>query len=223
MTKKKEEIIIEEKIDHGFDRGLDYADIKKKLIDKFNELEEQIAKLDENDKAYDRRKKVLSNKLIYCLVSLIQLKNGCRIIEACKSIKIFFNKENIKDKILVKIAKSESTKSKEKKGKTIRFKTKPRFRKIVFPSKWINFEITPEIKGYLENIKIINLKQRVLDYLRKYFQCNTHSLRYAFINYMLYEKKIEMNLVAKFVGHVNVAQLVRYSQAKNAEGIFDID
>ncbi len=88
---------------------------------------------------------------------------------------------------------------------------------------WIEFEITPELNDYLNAIPIINLKQRVLDFLLTNFKCNTHSLRYAFINYMLYEKKVEMTLVAKFVGHVDVSMLVRYSQNKNADNIFDLD
>ena len=40
---------------------------------------------------------------------------------------------------------------------------------------------------------------------------------------MLYEKKIEMPLVAKFVGHSSVGQLVRYTQLKNTNKLFDLD
>ena len=213
------DIEIEEKVETGFDKGIDYADMKKKLIDAYNDNINNLIKLDQDAKDYDSKKRILNNKVIYTIVAMIQLRNGCRIIEACKAIKIFFKKKDLNEKILVKLAKSECLKKKHNRV----FKTKARFRKIVFPTKWVDFTLSEEIIGYLDNIRIVNLKQRVLDYLIKYFKCNTHSLRYAFINYMLYEKKVEMTLVAKFVGHVDVSQLVRYSQNKNADNIFDLD
>ncbi len=198
------------KISQGFDRGIDYIDIKKKLISKYNEIQDTIIKLDTDSKDYDSKKRIWNNKLIYCIISLIQLKNGCRIIEACKAIKLFFKDNDFKSKVVVKIAKSAAG------GK------KARFRKIAFPN-WIEFELTDDLINYLSLIRTVNLKQRVLDFLLKEFKCNTHSLRYALINYMLYVKKIEMGLVAKFVGHVNVNQLVTYTSNKNADGIFDLD
>lgn len=217
MTKYTE---VEEKVDAGFDRGVNYIEMKNKLIEKYISLTDDLAKLDSGSKDYDSKKRIINNKIIYCVVSCIQIRNGCRILEACKAIKLFFKNNNLDNKILVKLAKSECAK-KKKNGKT--FVTKARFRKIIFPTKWIDFEITPEIKEYLDAIPVINLKQRVLDFLLKYFDCNTHSLRYAFINYMLYDKKVEMTLIAKFVGHVDVSQLVRYSQNKNADKIFELD
>lgn len=215
MSKEKYLEVIEG-VETGFDRGIDYKDIKQKLIDKYKA---QLKELDNTRlSAYDR--KCLLNKQLYCLVAMIQLCNGSRILEACKALKIFFKKENTNEKILVKIAKSECVKT-DKNGDE--YTTKPRFRKMRFPGGWIEFIQTPDLTNALKKIKVKNLKQRVLDYLLKYFDCNTHSLRYAFINFMLYEKKIEMGLVSKFVGHSNTAQLVRYSQNKRADELFDID
>lgn len=207
----------------GFDRGIDYNEIKNKLIDKYNELLVKIEDLNEKEKNYESQKRILINKVIYNLVALIQLKNGSRIIEACKATKFFFKngKSKLDKKVTVKIAKSESIKyTKETKEQ---YTTKPRYREIKFPINWIEIKFFDNIKSYLENIKIINLKQRVLDYLLSYFSCNTHSLRYAYINFLLYEKDIKPELVAKMVGHVNTNQLTRYSQLKNLDKIFDID
>lgn len=215
MPKEKYLEVIEG-VDHGFDRGIDYKEIKQRLIDKYKE---QLKALDDNNMSvYDR--KCMVHKQIYCLTAMLQLCNGSRILEACKAIKIYFDKKNFTEKILVKIAKSECTKINRDGDE---YTTKARFRKMRFPNGWIEFELTKELENALEKIKVINLKQRVLDYLLKYFDCNTHSLRYAFINFMLYDKKVETTLVSKFVGHSNTAQLVRYSQNKKAEELFDID
>ena len=40
---------------------------------------------------------------------------------------------------------------------------------------------------------------------------------------MIYEEKRQSNDVAKFVGHVNVNQLVTYTQQKNCDKIFELD
>ena len=56
-----------------------------------------------------------------------------------------------------------------------------------------------------------------------HFNSNTHSLRYAYINYMLYTKKIEMNIVSKIIGHVNCSQLTTYTQQKNSDKTLQMD
>lgn len=217
-TEEYEELREELKISHGFDRGIDYDDIKKKLIEKFNQLTKEL-----KDKVFKNKSssRFLHNKIIYVITSLIQLKNSCRIIESCAAIKVFFNKGKFDERIIVKIAKSECPKKKKDTGEE--YITPRRNREIAFPSNWIDFQLTNDFKVYLNMISIRKLKQRVLMYLLREFNSNTHSLRYATINHLLYKRKIEMGLVAKFVGHVNVNQLVRYSQQKNADKIFDID
>ena len=55
------------------------------------------------------------------------------------------------------------------------------------------------------------------------FSCNTHSLRYAFINHMIYVENRPLPDIAKFVGHKNINQLVTYTQQKNCNKIFDLD
>ena len=76
---------------------------------------------------------------------------------------------------------------------------------------------------YIGKIPLDKIKKRVLDHLLKYYSCNTHSLRYAYINFMIYNQKNEPSLVAKHVGHSNLNQLIRNTQNKQADKLFDVD
>jgi integrase len=207
------------KIAQGFDRDIDYKTMKNKLIETYKG---ELIKLNKDLKPATR--KIIVNKLIYLLIAMIQLRNGARISEACTAMREFIKDKNFEDKVVVKIAKSESIKTKKTGEK---YKTKIRYRKIMFPSTWINMNKFKKklklIDRYILYIKEERLKKRVLDFLLKNFNCNTHSLRYAFINYMLYDQKKEMAAVAKFVGHSNINQLVTYTQLKNTDQIFDLD
>lgn len=212
----------EHEVAKGFDRDVDYEDIKQRLIAKYEELALGLDVLDIEAKNYVIQKRFMIHKVIYCIIAMIQLRSGSRIIEACRAAKIFIKKDKYQSKVNVKIAKSESLK---KKSNGDEFTTEARYRKMAFPHKW--FTLTPNILEFVKfHIKMIpskNLKQRVLDFLLKEFKCNTHSLRYAFINYMLIDKKKEITVVAKFIGHVNVNQLVRYTQQKKVDEMFDDD
>jgi len=98
----------------------------------------------------------------------------------------------------------------------------------MFPNSWFtNCEIYELIKK-LNNMheKLINsdsLNVAICKYMIHNFKCNTHSLRYASINYMLFKQKKSMCVVAKFVGHKNINQLVTYTQQKKCDQIFDLD
>lgn len=208
----------EEKIDKGFDRGVDFVKMKDKLI---SELGINHLKWLAEENEYE--KKVTLNKLIYIMISLIQLRNGCRISEACEAIIKFIKSENLTKKVVVKIAKSEGMKYNNKtKEKNFH---KARYRKIMLPLDWIEENIFEEIrdaKPLALNVKGSLLRQRVRDYLFKNHECNTHSLRYACINYLIYEQKRPLNDIAKFVGHSNINQLVTYTQTINTDKIFDL-
>jgi hypothetical protein len=208
----------EDKLAEGFDRGIDFNDMKDNLIEDYVLTKCKIEELKPKTKSYAFHKKVLFSRLIYCLIAMIQLRNGSRIIEACTSFPMFLL-GGLDNKVVVRIAKSKCIKYKKETGE--KYLTKTRFRKMIFPSQWIDIYDEEEVKKYFEEIKDKRLAKRVLDYLLLHHKCNTHSLRYAFINYMLYEKKKEMTIVAKFIGHSNVMQLVRYSQNKQAEKLFD--
>jgi len=149
------------------------------------------------------------------------LKNGSRISEACKAFRLFIKNKNFMDKVVVKISKSECIKYKKETKEM--FVTKIRNRQMKYPSDWVFLDYEKSMEKNLDGIDNDHLQQRVLDFMLKNFQCNTHSLRYSFINYMLFVKKKEMALVAKFVGHTDVNNIVRYTQTKNLDHMFDMD
>lgn len=206
----------------GFDRGVKFPEIKKSLIDTYNETLLDFKTLDSADRYYTSKKRKRGHKLLYLLISMIQLFNGSRISEACKAFRIMMETRNFEDKVKVKISKSESIKY-NKDGE--QFTTKARYRFIAFPLGWVSKKDVPEnhIYCYIFYVKEDAIKTRVLNYLLKHHECNTHSLRYAYINHMLYEKKTEPTLVAKHVGHSSTAQLVRYTQRIESDKLFDME
>jgi integrase len=209
----------EEEINQGFDRGVDFKSIKEKLI---NDLDRNYENLQTEQDLYE--KQCILNKLIYIMISLVQLRNGSRISESCNAMLKFMNTEDLTQKVHVKIAKSEGMKynNKTKKKKM----SKARYRKMMFPLDWINKDLFDDIKKQKPIalcVKDSLLRQRVRDYLLKNQNCNTHSLRYACINYLIYDEKRPLNDVAKFVGHSNINQLVTYTQNINTDKIFDLN
>jgi hypothetical protein len=207
----------------GFDRGIDYVPTKKLLVDKYNSFVKTYNEITDDTQNAELYRRRLLNRIVYLLIAMVQLRNGSRISEAVAAFSKFMkdsDKLSDKFKVMVKISKSESKKY-DKDGDP--YMTKPRYRKIKFPYTWITLELLSDIKVQYNNIQDKNLKKRVLDFLRMNFRFNTHSLRYAFINYMIYVEKRPINDVAKHVGHANISQLVTYTQQKNSDQIFDLD
>lgn len=211
-----------EQISQGFDRNVDFKAKKNDLVQAYVETMHKYIKLDPDDRYYSSKKRKIVHRLIYLIIAMTQLINGSRISEACYAVRGFADADEPCKKIsvVVKIAKSESVKY--KKGTKETYTTKARYRSMRLPTKWITIDFDI-VKDYLANIDNDNLKKRVLDYLLKHHDCNTHSLRYAFINHMLYHEKKEPSIVAKFVGHSNLDQIVRYTQRKESDKIFEMD
>lgn len=208
----------EPEIAKGFDRGLDFDDIKNRLIDKFKKLKEEYKNLDQEEKYFKRRKKMKIQKIMYTCVALIQIRNGARISEAVEAFKLIINKKKFNIPVTIKIAKSGCKRFNRrlKKWKI----TKTRYRKIYFPNEWINIKsLNDEFINYSKVINNKTLQKRVLDYLLYNFDCNTHSLRYCYINYALYIKKVPLEIVSKIVGHSTQTQIMAYVQNKNCEDI----
>jgi len=164
---------------------------------------------------------------------MIQLRNVSRITEAINAFKTFVDK-GIEFRAIIKICKSEAiktawVKSADGKVKTQkRIITKPRYREIMFPITWLNkININKLIKQIIELNKSLMenvlLKKSICKYMERHFDTNTHSMRYALINHLIYVEKRPITDVAKFVGHRNVNQLVTYTQQKNTDQIFDLD
>lgn len=201
----------------GFDKGIDYEPMKEKLIKEYNEMTNKLSNLDANDIFYERKKRVIITKIIYLLIAMIQLGNGSRISEAVKFFMLYLFENAANEELTIKISKSESIKYRNGE-KTI---TKPKFRKMHMID-WITLINIEDIKNILKDKDINKLNKRVLDYMINHFKCNTHSLRYACINNLIYVEKMPLNSVAKYVGHSGLGQITRYTQNKNCEKIFDI-
>lgn len=186
---------------YSFDKKLDYETIKKQIDDKIFELTNQI-----NDNYNEHKIKALSN----CTIAVIQLTNGSRISEAIKATD-FFIQNTSKKSTHVKISKRKDNVS----------------RVMKLPS-----NITPQI---LEMIKMVfkqynvqnqndidKLSSKTRTYLYSNFdKINTHSLRYALINYLSIKKLVPLNLVSKIVGHKNLNQLINYTQNHHVEDMLD--
>lgn len=199
-------------ISTGFDRGLDYENIKNKLVD-------SIAK---NHAEYKKDPtRIKFNRLAYEVIGAIQLRNAARISEACKSF-IAFMKKGIDKRVIVKISKSDATKI----TKTGEMKKMPaRYREIVWPT-WFEPGIYKTLKEseFLEELIVSHrFTKRVLDHLLNHHDTNTHSLRYACANYLLYQEERPALDVAKFMGHRNGNTILTYCQKKNVDQIYDID
>jgi len=203
------------KVAVGFDRGIDYLVIKERLVKNIQMNYEKFL---------DSQKKITLSRLIYALIACIQLRNGSRISEAVKAFAIFI-KKGIDARVVVKISKSDGHYKDKKTGEMKQKKI--RYREMMFPKNWFEnldfWEMIKKKKYTKQLIESGRLKKRVLDYMAINFDCNTHSLRYAFINHMLYVEKRPPEDVAKFVGHIDTTMLTRYTQLKNCNKIFDLD
>jgi len=133
----------------------------------------------------------------HLIIALIQLRNGSRISEAIRGFKEWV-KSN-KNEIYVMVSKKKRVEE----------------RLMVIPS---------EVERYrLECIDLLDLndnvlRERVRAILYYYFKINTHSLRYAFITYLL-RSGVNPALVSKLIRHSRLDTLLHYVQAKESDNI----
>lgn len=185
---KKKRKIISENLNGTFDKGLNYSDAHKIFSDEINLLINQ-----------DYLNLHELTRLTYLVISLIQLQNGSRISETINALKIFIYDLDCKVAVI--------TIAKRKDGYR---------RKILLPES-INQEIIERIKPVIKDDSIEELSKKVRMFLTRHYGWNTHSLRYALINYLAIEKKVPINLVSKLVGHKNMNQLLTYTQNKHVD------
>jgi len=138
-----------------------------------------------------------NNTKCYLIVALIQLRNGSRISESIRAFKEWI-KTN-KTEVYVKVSK----------------KKKPEERLMIIPNEIINYRL------YCVDLLDINdkvLRERVRATLYYYFKLNTHSLRYAFITYLL-RNNVNPAIVSKIVKHSRLDTLLKYVQVKESESV----
>jgi integrase len=135
------------------------------------------------------------------VILLIQLRNGSRIGEAIEAAKAFC--ETKATAVRVRIEK-------HKEGDT---------RLMVLPEELRGKEGKEYLaQACLRLAKVKNPKSAVKVYCKATYGFNTHSLRYAYITYLL-SKGVNPSLVAKITGHKNLSYILHYTQLKTAEDI----
>jgi len=128
----------------------------------------------------------------YYMLYLIQLRNGSRIGEALEAFKQF-----VKEKKRIVTVRVE-----KRKDNVMRY--------MVLPED-LTIDNILECREWVDRISLSSVK----NYIRNKLNINTHSLRYAFITYML-KKKVSPSIVSKITGHKNLNYILAYTQEKTA-------
>jgi len=137
----------------------------------------------------------------YAIILLIQLRNGSRVSEAIEALRRFI--ESGEKKVEVRVRKHKNLE----------------YRLMVLPKELSHKDLMP-CKPVLEEVDDMKLKKRVQLYARKELGINTHSLRYAFITYLL-KKGVSPSLIAKITHHKNLNYILTYTQQKTADKILE--
>ncbi|MEO3994088.1 MAG: tyrosine-type recombinase/integrase [Desulfurococcaceae archaeon TW002] len=134
-------------------------------------------------------------KRCYDSVLLVQLRNGARISEAVAAYLQFLSNRGRRQEVFV---------AKHRDGTR---------RLIVVPE---------EVLACHEfaSIPVDKLIHRIKNYSIREYGINTHSLRYAFVTFLI-EKGVNPVLVAKITQHKNIRHLLTYTQQKAADQLLE--
>jgi integrase len=132
---------------------------------------------------------------------LVQLRNGSRIGEAIEATKAFCNTKEYN--IRVKVEKHKGTDT----------------RLMVLPEELRDRQGREYLaQACIRLSKVKNAVNAVKLYCRRTYGFNTHSLRYAYVTYML-SKGVNPSLVAKITGHKSLSYILHYTELKTAEDL----
>lgn len=151
---------------------------------------------------YNKLVKLTKNNNIYtkCYASILltQLRNGARVSEAVRAFREFLRTNN--NIVYIKV-------SKKKKEET---------RMIVIPPEILDLDL---IDCYdLVNDSDSKVSNKIAQWSLSHLKVNTHSLRYAFITYLL-KQNVNPAVIAKITKHSKLDYILTYTQAKQAEEI----
>jgi integrase len=133
----------------------------------------------------------------YFTIALIQLRNGSRISEAIRAFKEWV-KTN-KTEIYVNVSKKKHNE----------------LRLMIIPNEISQYRL---LCVDLLEVNDKRLRNRILSTLYYYFKFNTHSLRYAFITYLL-RNNVNVAIVSKLIKHSKLDTLLSYVQVREAERV----
>jgi site-specific recombinase XerD len=128
---------------------------------------------------------------------LIQLRNGSRISEAIRAFKEWVRSN--KTELYVNVSKKK--------------REEPRL--MIIPNEIAHYRL------YCVDLLDVDdkvLRERVRATLYYYLKLNTHSLRYAFITYLL-KNNVNVAVVSKLIKHSKLDTLLHYVQVKEAEKV----
>jgi integrase len=138
-----------------------------------------------------------NNTKCYLIIALIQLRNGSRISESIRAFKEWIRTS--KTEIYVRVSK----------------KKKHEDRLMVIPQEIQQYRmLCVELLDVDDRV----LRERVRAILHYYFKINTHSLRYAFITFLL-RSGVNPALVSKIIRHTRLDTLMSYVQIKESDRI----
>ena len=144
---------------------------------------------------------MLSSRSPYDVVLLVQLRNGSRVGEAVEAT-VRFCKAG-QDQVLVRVEKHRDGDQ----------------RLMVLPEELRSSEgrqLLSEACAALSALR--NPKAAVKVYCRRAYGFNTHSLRYAFVSYLL-KKGVSPSIVAKITGHRSLDHILHYTEVRLAEEV----
>ena len=189
-------------MNYAWDQGLDYERTYKMLV---KELEKTRKK--EGVRALARR--------TYLVVLLTQLRNGSRVREAIDAVIEFYKQK--KKVVEVRVEK----------------KKKEEFRKMVLPKEVTREDLEiagPRLMALIEKYesredlsekeKKNRITATISTWAKKSLGINTHSLRYAFITYLL-KKGYSPTIIAKMTHHSKLDMILSYTQQKTADQILE--
>jgi integrase len=133
----------------------------------------------------------------YLAIALIQLRNGSRISEAIRAFKEWV--KTSKTELYVRVSKKKNYET----------------RLMIIPAEIQQLRL---LCVDLLGVEDRALRNRVSATLYYYFKWNTHSLRYAFITYLL-KNNINVAIVSKLIKHSRLDTLLHYVQVKEAEKV----
>jgi integrase len=92
------------------------------------------------------------------------------------------------------------------------------YRLMVIPKEIVEEDLTPCTALIDEDKDVI--RANVNKYLHRKLRVNCHSLRYAFITYML-RKGVSPSIIAVITGHKNLNMILKYTERKEAEKVLE--
>jgi integrase len=134
----------------------------------------------------------------YDAILLLQLRNGLRVSEAVRVFKEFLVKRTLE--VEVRVSK----------------KRRPETRLAVVPRELLDAKL-----GGCRDLLTIDeekLIMRVKKYSRRRYGFNTHSLRYAFITFLL-RQGVSPSIIAKITKHSRLDYVLTYTQERVAEEV----